>query len=295
MPSRAAAGTGGKAIAAETGVSRATVSRVLRCLGLNKLSAPEPAEPVRRYEHENPGELIHIDSKKLGKFSRIGHRITNHRTGQSRMRGIGWEFVHVCIDDASRIAFSQIKADERKRSARAFLKAAVDYCASLGVTVERVMTDKAPAIVPKSSPKPASGSASGISSPDPARPRPTKRPSASSRPACENGPTPRTATLRRTRPRAALLEAPLQLAPTSWQYRRKAAHQPTQSDGEQPLQPPQPKRRLSALLRPGSDFFPGQCGSIFAHWASLRSSDPILLSDRLSRQDGQAGGVAART
>ena len=130
----------GKAIAAETGVSPATVSRVLRRLGLNKLSALEP-QPVRRYEREHPGELIHIDIKKLGKFSRIGHRITGDRTGQSKTRGVGWEFVHVCIDDASRVAFSQLKKDERKASAVAFLKAAVAYYASLGVKVQRVMTD----------------------------------------------------------------------------------------------------------------------------------------------------------
>jgi transposase InsO family protein len=131
----------GQAIAAEVGVSPATVSRVLKRLGLNKLSALEPAEPVRRYEREHPGELIHIDIKKLGKFSRTGHRITGDRTGQSKTRGIGWEFVHVCIDDASRIAFSQIKPDERKRSAVAFLRAAIAYYASLGIKVERVMTD----------------------------------------------------------------------------------------------------------------------------------------------------------
>lgn len=131
----------GKAIAAEVGVSPATVSRILRRLGLNKLSALQPAEPVRRYEREHPGELIHIDIKKLGKFNRIGHRITGDRTGQSKTRGIGWEFVHVCIDDASRIAFTQIKPDERKASACAFLKAAVAYYANLGVKVERVMTD----------------------------------------------------------------------------------------------------------------------------------------------------------
>jgi transposase InsO family protein len=131
----------GKQIAAETGVSPATVSRILRRLGLNRLSALEPAEPVRRYEREHPGELIHIDIKKLGKFNRIGHRITGDRTGQSNARGIGWEFVHVCIDDASRIAFSRVMKDEKKASAVAFLKAAVAYYASLGVTIERVMTD----------------------------------------------------------------------------------------------------------------------------------------------------------
>ena len=131
----------GKQIAAEVGVSPATVSRVLRRLGLNKLSALEP-EPVRRYERENPGELIHIDIKKLGRIGGVGHRITGRRTGVvNRHLGIGWEFVHVCIDDASRIAFSRGMIDERKESAVAFLEAAVAYYASLGVKVERVMTD----------------------------------------------------------------------------------------------------------------------------------------------------------
>ena len=128
-------------IAVEVGVSPATVSRVLHRLGLNRLSALEPAEPVRRYEREHPGELIHIDIKKLGKFNRIGHRITGDRGGQSRTRGAGWEFVHVCIDDASRVAFSRIMKDEKRASAVAFLKAAVAYYASLGIRVERVMTD----------------------------------------------------------------------------------------------------------------------------------------------------------
>ena len=131
----------GHQIAAEVGVSPATVSRVLRRLGLNKLSALEPAEPIRRYQRERPGELIHIDIKKLGRFERPGHRVTGDRTGQSNTRGIGWEFVHVCIDDRSRVAFSQILPDERKDSAVAFLKAAVAYYQSLGITVERVMTD----------------------------------------------------------------------------------------------------------------------------------------------------------
>jgi transposase InsO family protein len=131
----------GKQIAAETGVSPATVSRVLKRLGLNRLAALEPAEPVRRYERKNPGELIHIDIKKLGRFDQVGHRITGDRTGQSNNRGVGWEYVHVCIDDASRVAFSQVLPNERKESAVAFLKAAVAYYADLGVAVQRVMTD----------------------------------------------------------------------------------------------------------------------------------------------------------
>jgi len=133
--------TPGKEIAATVGVSAATVSRVLKRLGLNKLSALEPAEPPRRYERERPGEMIHIDIKKLGKFNQIGHRITGDRKGQSNSRGVGWEYVHVCIDDASRVAFSKLMKTERKESAVAFLTAAVAYYASLGVTVERVMTD----------------------------------------------------------------------------------------------------------------------------------------------------------
>jgi len=131
----------GKQIAAETGVSPATVSRVLHRLGLSRIRDLEPVEPVRRYEREHPGELIHIDIKKLGRFSRTGHRITGNRKGQSNTRGVGWEFVHVCIDDASRIAFTQIKPNEKKRSATAFLRAAVAHYESLGIKVERVMTD----------------------------------------------------------------------------------------------------------------------------------------------------------
>jgi transposase InsO family protein len=132
----------GKQIAAETGISPATISRVLRRLGLNKLSALEPAEPVRRYEREKPGELIHLDIKKLGRIGSVGHRITGRYPGAiNRHRGIGWEFVHVCIDDASRVAFVQLRPDQRKESAIAFLEAAVAYYAKLGVRIERVMTD----------------------------------------------------------------------------------------------------------------------------------------------------------
>ena len=113
---------------------------MLKRLGLSRLKDLEPAEPVRRYERQHPGELIHIDIKKLGRFERVGHRIT----GPAHSRGIGWEFVHVFIDDASRLAFSQVLPDEKKQSAVAFLKAAVAYYASLGVPVARVMTDNGP-------------------------------------------------------------------------------------------------------------------------------------------------------
>jgi transposase InsO family protein len=139
----------GDQIAGEVGVSPATVSRVLQRLGLNKLKALEPAAPVRRYERETPGEIIHIDIKKLGKFNKIGHRITGDRTGQSNGRGVGWEFVHVCIDDNSRVAFAQIMPTERKECAIAFLKAAIAYYQRLGVTVQRVMTDNGSCYISK--------------------------------------------------------------------------------------------------------------------------------------------------
>jgi transposase len=111
----------GAQIAAEVGVSVATVSRILKRLGLNRLSALEPAEPVRRYERVAPGEIIHIDIKKLGKFNRIGHRITGDRTGQSNTRGVGWEYVHLAIDDHSRLAYSEILPDEKRGSCLRFL------------------------------------------------------------------------------------------------------------------------------------------------------------------------------
>jgi transposase InsO family protein len=139
----------GKQIAAETGVSRSTVSRILRAARLSRAKDLDPPAPVVRYERERPGELIHLDIKKLGRFEQVGHRITGDRTRQSNSRGkrggkpygAGWEYVHVCIDDASRIAFSQIHPDEKKESALACLEAALAYYASLGVTVTRVMTD----------------------------------------------------------------------------------------------------------------------------------------------------------
>jgi transposase InsO family protein len=135
----------GRHIAKRVGVSPATVSRVLRAAGLSRMSDLDPVEPVRRYERATPGELIHIDIKKLGRIDGVGHRITGDRRGQSNRRargqGLGWEFAHVCVDDASRIAFAEMKRDETAASAVDFLKAAVAYYRSLGVAVARVMTD----------------------------------------------------------------------------------------------------------------------------------------------------------
>lgn len=130
-------------IASYVGVSKATVSRVLRRAGLSRLTDLRPPEPVQRYEREQPGELLHIDIKKLGRIARPGHRVTGTREG--RVQGAGWEFLYVAVDDHSRVAFTQMYPDERKESAVSFLQAAAAYYASLGVPVQRLITDNGPA------------------------------------------------------------------------------------------------------------------------------------------------------
>ena len=138
----------GAHIAAQTGVSPATVSRVLRRAGLSRLRDLDPAAPVMRYERDNPGDLIHLDIKKLGKFETIGHRITSDPQ-QGKTRGAGWEFVHVCIDDHSRLSFTQIHPDEKAVSAVAHLRAAVAWYMSMGIKVKRVMTDNGSCYISK--------------------------------------------------------------------------------------------------------------------------------------------------
>jgi transposase InsO family protein len=116
-----------------------TVGRILRRLGLGRLPSLEPAEPVVRYQRETPGELLHLDTKKLGRIAKIGHRKTGDRRGRSR--GIGWEFVHVAIDDASRIGYAEVLANERSESAVAFLRRCVRWYAARGIRLQAVMTD----------------------------------------------------------------------------------------------------------------------------------------------------------
>jgi transposase InsO family protein len=128
-------------IAAQLRISKASVSRILKRRGLSLLSALEPQAPRPRYERASSGEIIHIDIKKLGRFNRTGHRITREMVGHSGTGRPGWEFVHVAIDDHSRVATAQVFPDEKKESAVAFLEAAVSYYRSLGITVSRVMTD----------------------------------------------------------------------------------------------------------------------------------------------------------
>jgi transposase InsO family protein len=128
-------------IAAQLHISKASVSRILKRRGLSLLSALEPQAPRPRYERASPGEIIHIDIKKLGRFNRTGHRITREVVGHSSTGRPGWEFVHVAIDDHSRLATACVFPDEKKESAVAFLDKALSYYRSLGITVSRVMTD----------------------------------------------------------------------------------------------------------------------------------------------------------
>ena len=128
-------------IASYMGVSKATVSRVLRRAGLSRLSDLAPQEPVQRYERDTPGELLHIDIKKLGRFDQVGHRITGNRDRTQRAKRLGADFVFVAVDDHSRAAFTQIYSDERSHSAEAFLRAAVAQFSRWGVPVQRVLTD----------------------------------------------------------------------------------------------------------------------------------------------------------
>jgi len=127
------------AIAQISGLSKATICRVLRARGLNRLQRLEPAEPVVRYERAHPGELLHFDIKKLGRIERVGHRITGDP--HDHTRGVGWEFVHVVIDDHSRLAFAALLPDETQHSAIAFLEASLAFFRRLGVRAQRIMTD----------------------------------------------------------------------------------------------------------------------------------------------------------
>ena len=132
----------GVRIAQATGLSRATVSRILTRLKLNKIRMLEPAPVYPRYEHAAPGDLLHLDIKKLARIVKAGHRITGNP--QDETRGAGWEYLFVAIDDHSRIAFTAMLPDETAASSSAFLHLAGDYFVRLGIHVRRVLTDNGP-------------------------------------------------------------------------------------------------------------------------------------------------------
>ena len=126
-------------IAEALGMPRSTVSAVLMRIGLGKRSRLEPAETANRYERRHPGDLLHIDVKKLGRIGRPGHRVTGDR--RRRSRGVGWEFVHICVDDATRLAYVEVLDDERGATAAGFLRRAVAFFRGYGIRVERLLTD----------------------------------------------------------------------------------------------------------------------------------------------------------
>lgn len=130
----------GPAIARALGMARSTVGLALRRLGLGKLKNLDPKPPVIRYERSRPGEMIHLDIKKLGRFQAAGHRVTGDRQA-GRSRRVGWDFLHVCVDDASRLAYTEILPSEGQEDTTAFLERALAWLARHGVSVERVMTD----------------------------------------------------------------------------------------------------------------------------------------------------------
>jgi transposase InsO family protein len=117
----------------------ATVYRVLRRAGLHRLSALEPKPPVRRFVRERAGELVHLDTKPLGRIQGVGHRMTGDR--RDRSRGVGWEYAHVAIDDASRLAYVEILPDQRGETAVGFFERARRWFAKRRIAIERVMTD----------------------------------------------------------------------------------------------------------------------------------------------------------
>jgi transposase InsO family protein len=133
----------GAEIAECLGMALSTVSGILTRIGLGKLSRLEPPEPPNRYERQRPGELIHIDVKKLGRIGQrgAGHRATGNRGRGQRSRGSGWEYVHVCVDDATRLAYVEVLQDEKGPTAVGFLRRAVAFYQARGITVQRVMTD----------------------------------------------------------------------------------------------------------------------------------------------------------
>jgi transposase InsO family protein len=125
-------------IAEAVGMALSTVSLWLKRIGLGKRSRLEPPEPANRYERRRPGELVHVDIKRLGRFGVAGKRVVGERHAS---RGYGWEYVHVMVDDCSRLAYAEVLQDQRGETAVGFLRRGLRWFARLGVKVERVMTD----------------------------------------------------------------------------------------------------------------------------------------------------------
>ena len=177
----------GAEIAAIVQVSPATVSRTLQLLRLNKLSALDPPVITQRYEWTRPGQLVHVDVKKLGRIGQIGHRITGDR--RHRVRGIGWEYVHVCVDDCSRLAYVEVLPDERGVTMAAFMRRALAWFRRAGCwcSASSPITGRATSRAP-SRPR-AGGCTWSIAGRARIRPGPTARPNGSFARSSTSGPT----------------------------------------------------------------------------------------------------------
>ena len=175
-------------IALDLGLSRATVSRILRRAGLNRLGSLDPPPPAVRYEHQHPGDLIHFDIKRLARILSAGHRVHDDRRQETR--GAGYEYLHIAVDDHSRIAFAAILPDQSHRSAILFFLMARAYYARFNIPIRRALTDNGSCyrdgrfrlLLHRQNVK------HRFTRPTPRAP--TEKPSASSRPGCANGPTP---------------------------------------------------------------------------------------------------------
>jgi transposase InsO family protein len=126
-------------IAEALGISATTAARILRRSGLSRRGRLEPPGLGQRYEHAAVGGMVHLDIKKLGRIAYLGHRVTGDR--RRRRHGVGWEFVHVAVDDRSRVAYVELLADERTETARAFVRRALAWFRARGVRVRRILTD----------------------------------------------------------------------------------------------------------------------------------------------------------
>jgi transposase len=201
-------------IAEVLGMALSTVSRWLARIGLGRRSRLAPPEPPNRYERKRPGELIHVDVKKLGRIQGgAGKRVRGGRhspynrqeTDRAGVRRntVGWEFVHVCVDDATRLAYVEVLPDEKGATAASFLGRAVAWFKGMGITVERVLSDNGSCYRSRVHAEAAGSSRCATSLPAPTDPGPTARPSASSRPSPTAGPTERST-------------APLESEPRRW-------------------------------------------------------------------------------
>ena len=168
-----------------TGLSRATVSRILTRLKLNKMRMLEPAAPIVRYEHQKPGDMLHIDIKKLARIVKAGHRITGDPRDETR--GAGWEFLYVAVDDHSRLAYTAMYPNEKAVSSIDFLERATAWFQCFGLQSEGSSPIMGHASTGGSSVAPAQPSTSATVAQDPIDPKPMERQNASSRLLSENG------------------------------------------------------------------------------------------------------------